>query len=644
MPRAIGPIRLAFADDEAGVGEETRVLLRQRVGWVALLGAFLALLCLPAHRGMLEDHWQGVVAHRAPEWEQVGASNSASRSRPVQRVLAENPEDRDLQLGGIAMGSWRSSPDDPDQQRELLQLKSASLDALRRLMERHPDDPVVVAALIRYCTRKAVRLHRPDDGAEPEARPVPAPVLAEYEEYCRRGARLDPDNGFFPTMRAVARFEARDDEQALELLHEASLLPRWNDYALAEGAGAQALLLKAYGDRGPVLHAGPTAGVILPHLSQVRAMARIAARHAEDCLARGELTRGHALHVDQIRLGRQMRQGSGHLIGRLVGGAVQAINLRVRPTPEPQYASDAERKAARRKQREAYASRVAREAPAYAAEVERANREYEVLEAKQSQLSENGALQVWDQLLVRIVWREILGLSLAANLGVCLLLWGVASLLKSLVWSREGSQRRLLGWIWREAHPLIRVPAFAVPLLAASLAVAWAAEGALPGYLLLPVCVLPFFLRVTSRGDWQPVRARRLALAAAMAAALMAGLTQPWALDPLRTGWWKDVTASAALLGEPDPPTEIVNPTLAYLLPSGALLGLLIPAVVVCLTALRRGSFQEMTEGVRLLGKGSAGLLAVVYLGFILVAVPAGQRDGRAWDRSIEQEARGVPF
>jgi hypothetical protein len=316
----------------------------------------------------------------------------------------------------------------------------------------------------------------------------------------------------------------------------------------------------------------------------------------------------------------------------------------VRPTPEPPYASDAERKAARRKQRAAYALRVAREAPAYAAEVERANRECEALEAKPSQVSEKGSLQVWDQLLEGMVWREILGLSLAANLGVCLLLWGTASLLKALVWSRAGGQTSFLGWLWRETHPLTRVPAFVVPLLAASLAIAWVADGARPGQLLLPVCVLPFFLRVSSHGDWRPVRARRLAFAAIVVAALMAGFTQPWGLDQLRAGWWKDVTATAALLSEPDPPTEIVNPTLAYLLPSGALLGLVLPAVVVCLTTLRRGSFQEMAEGIRLLAKGSAGVLALVYLGFILMAVPAGQRDGRAWDRSIEQEAQGVPF
>lgn len=100
---------------------------------------------------------------------------------------------------------------------------------------------------------------------------------------------------------------------------------------------------------------------------------------------------------------------------------------------------------------------------------------------------------------------------------------------------------------------------------------------------------------------------------------------------------------SATLNGDSEAVTEIGNTAFAYWLPSGYLLMLVLPALVVGFGVLRRWSLPGSIERVRLVAKGLAGVLAVGYLAYLLIAVPGNQRDSRTWDRLIEQESQGFP-
>jgi len=645
MSRKPGRVRLAFSDDESEALLQTHVMLRQRVLWVILLGAFLALFCLPTYRGLLLDQLYGVVTRQPPEWARVGVSVSGASRPRIQRVLCEYPGDRDLELGAMLLGDWRISTS-PDQriEREAIDLGSTRLRYLQGLTAKYPKDAVVLATYLRYCTQNAVRIQRRENDGKSTFKPIARTVLSQFEESCAKGAVLDPDNGYFSTLLAVARYAAGQDEAALAALHQASLATRWADYADAEMAGGKALLIRAYGDRGTILHAGPAAGVLLPHFAQIRGLARVAVRQADQFLDRGELERGHAIHADVVRLGGLMRESSRVMIGRLVGGAVEAIGLRRYPDPNHSAGTNEERKAAVCAQRQEYARRVAREAPAYAAEIERANREQDEFVNKRDKWTEGEEYTAWEKPLNALVWREILGLSLAANLTVCLLLWGGAAVFCLISWPKGEAKSTLVVWLWQRTPLLGRIPLFAVIGGVTILAILVADQGDAAGRLVLPALTLPLLLRVTTQPNSSTLSGRALVLIALGTLGAVAAFTYPWPMAELREGWWKEVVVSAALAGSNETKTEFTNTAFAYWLPSGMMLTVTLPAVVFTLALLRRWSLAQAAERLRLVAKGFAGLLAVSYLVYLLVAVPTGQLESRRWDGMMEREAQGVPF
>lgn len=646
MFRSRGRLRLTFSEDgDASRAPAQQVIMRQRVFWVMLLGAFLALLCLPAYRGMLLDHALGVLTRRPPEWELAGVALSGVKRAPIQRVLEQHPGDRDLQLGAMLVGESRnSSAGEQEAEQEAAHLNSPRFHYLRQLAAQYPCDPAVIATFLRYGTVRAVRIQRAEIEKKSSSTLVSPAVLAQFSEYCVRGEKLDPDNGYFPTLLAVARFGAGDDAGALVSLHRASLATRWTDYAEVEMAGGQALLIQAYGDRGPALHAGPAAGILLPHLSQVRFAAQLAVLRADQYLARGELERGHAIHADVVRLGSLIARSSRYLIGRLVGGAVRAIGLGVPSGIGRPHGTTEAQIAALRADRRRYADRVAREAPAYAAEIERANREQDLFQPRREELLSSPSYLAWDELLYRLVQREILGLSLAANLGVSLLIWAAAALMATHSWPCGDKRQTLLGWLRSHASPWVRVSGFSAASVALVGAISWAWRGDAVGGLLIPTIGLSLLLPVGSRREERAPSVLSLVAIIAGVVCLAACLTFPWPIPELRIGWWHDTVPSVTLMGEFDPDRQITNSAFASWLPSGILLALALPAVVVSFGFFGRGSAAGAVERLRLVAKGLAGVLAVSYLVYLLVAVPANQQEGRHWDQLVEREAQGYPL
>lgn len=646
MSRMRGRLRLTFSEDgDSSLAQSQPVVMRQRVFWVMLFGAFLALICLPAYRGMLLDQVSGVLTRRPPEWELAGVALSGVKRAPIRRVLEQHPGDRDLQLGAMLVGEWRNSAaDEQEVNQEVRHLNSSRFRYLRQLAAQYPRDPAVIATFLRYGTVRAVRIQRAEIEKKSSSTLVPAAVLAQFTEYCVRGEKLDPDNGYFSTLMAVAQFAAGNDAEALVALHRASLATRWTDYAEVEMAGGQALLIQAYGDRGPALHAGPAAGILLPHLSQVRLAAQLAVLRADQYLAQGALERGHAIHADVVRLGSLIAKSSRYLIGRLVGGAVRAIGLGVASSIGRPHATSEAQKAAVRADRQKYADRVAQEAPAFAAEIQRANREQDLFQTRREQLLISPSYLAWDQLLYRLVHREILGLSLAANLGVSLLIWGAAALLATLSWPGGGESQSLLSWLGCQASRRMRLLVFSAAGGALVAATLWACRGDAVGGLLIPTIGLSLLLRVRTFQEERNPSVLSLVAIIAGVLGLAICITYPWPLAELQIGWWHDTVPSVTLLGEFDPGRQISNSAFASWLPSGTLLALVLPAVVVSFSFFGRGPVTGAVERLRLVAKGLAGVLAVSYLVYLLAAVPANQQEGRHWDQLVEREAQGYPL
>jgi predicted Zn-dependent protease len=95
---------------------------------------------------------------------------------------------------------------------------------LQELLKRFPNEPTLLAAILRHhCSRSLKQMS--------------AKEVANFERIAYEGERVDPQNAYFPMMRAAVLFAAGKEEEALKALVQASKKSRWDNYAVAEAVG-----------------------------------------------------------------------------------------------------------------------------------------------------------------------------------------------------------------------------------------------------------------------------------------------------------------------------------------------------------------------------------------------------------------------
>ena len=94
----------------------------------------------------------------------------------------------------------------------------------------------------------------PLSGDSPRARKRDIQIM---EWALQTGELRDPDNAFWPTMRATAYFAANRDKEALAALARASRKSEWNAYIHEEVLGQWRLYSAAYGDNGAAQKIAP---------------------------------------------------------------------------------------------------------------------------------------------------------------------------------------------------------------------------------------------------------------------------------------------------------------------------------------------------------------------------------------------------
>jgi hypothetical protein len=638
-------LRIRVAESETQSLPDTQVLFRQRVAWVVLLGAFLAILCLPGHRRLFLTQVEEAWLHRVPTWASPTGDRAAAHRERLQAALRRKQDDPYWQSGAVQAGALADmtvtgSPAFPTEGGTFdpTGIRDRRLDYLEGLRRRFPEDRAILAHCLRYYTQQHLRVIRAELHDYPSVKRsqlLVRPVVERIEGYAREGTRIDPGNGYYPAVLAGAYFAAGMDEEGLDALHQASLRSTWKDHACMEGFAARDLILQAYGDHGLWMHAVPVAMVLYPHFQPIRQAARMGAWHAAEGGVRGDRQREHALRADLIRLGGLMRREADTLIGRYVGDAVRDIGFPDRKN-ETEYPPSEERIQARLRAYSTYLHRVRRESPEHAAPVEaelEAARRYPIREEADVF---SGA---WDGILARGVVRDVTGLTLLLNLGLAFVLWAAAAVGSLLLgrWMPERDQAR---WrrFWTEIPPgarvgtliglllLLSVPYFLNPLLP------------LPAYLsvLGMAVVLGAVLRLLGGGrnvSWNGLQTAIFTLMAlGLAAGAHYGLTHLARLDQ----YWEGVSPAVQLMVMS---SDSAAPPFALLLaPLPAALGL--SALLAAL--IRRASLLSAVDAARLGAKGVCAVLAAAYLVFLLWAVPAEQRDARAFDRAIQQEVAGA--
>lgn len=211
-----------------------------------------------------------------------------------------------------------------------------ALDALEALSHEYPERPEVLAALLRLGSR-VVMVGRDDEQRAADGRPprvaranveerLPSPAdLAWFDEIASRGEALDPDNAFFPAMRAAGHLAARDDRKAWDAMARAAERPRWKEYVNVEVDARDTIAIARGESPGSLARTARWAGVLFPHYAQLRALARLGLGEAIRRETTGNIPGGIALRNHLHHVSGLMRVDGTSLITNLVGSAMDAI-------------------------------------------------------------------------------------------------------------------------------------------------------------------------------------------------------------------------------------------------------------------------------------------------------------------------------
>ncbi len=194
----------------------------------------------------------------------IGLSESKAKKlsewaeKRLKEAAERNPSDLPVQ---ISLVSWTNA-------------EETIPDRLRELLNRFPNEPILLAAILRHLCRRL-----PSQ--------MSAKEVATFEQTAYEGERVDPENAYFPMMRAAVLFAAGKKEEALKTLMQASKKRRWDNYAVAEAIGNMRLFESAFGRTNGVTKAILTEAVLEPDLVYLRSVARSAVEEAIELERKG---------------------------------------------------------------------------------------------------------------------------------------------------------------------------------------------------------------------------------------------------------------------------------------------------------------------------------------------------------------------
>ena len=510
------------------------------------------------------------------------------------------------------------------------------LAALQTLKADYPDQPSLLAAILRTLSQDTVNLsgrhdqyelQPPTEGAPKEKPVVPIPpaALAVWEDAAQTGARLDPGNAFFPLMQAIGLFARHKDAEALAQIKLAGTLPRYNDYGRDEATGGWDLLEAGQGGRAATLQRmSISAATLLPHDAVIRAAARLTTVQAMHLEQAGNTEEGFAVRQALLRCGARMRTDSTWIIGNLVGNTIAGI-AEARPGGAPAIPRSVKynaRAALRFKNYEAYLTQINH--PEEIAWMEHENDANKEVRSIANVGLSRGPSSIWNLVALMALWGG--GVALLGNMLWMVLFGAIASRLRRTASIRNGEPLpRPVAW----GLGLSVVPVGLVGAQTLSGGVDCDIAVRLVAAAALAVLVAtPCFLR---RGrQSQPTSIASIRQSAALMIATVAGMTLLLGLLLWTSG---SIGGYASTLnwiigikpGESDP-----NGTIMRLLSLGLLTGL---PLLTMITLAIRSRFRRVPVSVgvvRGLARVSLPLAALLSLGYVVVVGVTSVREAEA--------------
>ena len=130
--------------------------------------------------------------------------------------------------------------------------------------------------------------------------------MAEVDALAARGQREDPENMFFPFMRAWVLLREDRSDEARESILQAAAAPRWNDYSFEGVRDASWAIRAAFGDTPSVVSWDACGASFSDYVYAVGDVPALAARVASRWEQRGQTEKGLSLRIALIRCGKTL--------------------------------------------------------------------------------------------------------------------------------------------------------------------------------------------------------------------------------------------------------------------------------------------------------------------------------------------------
>lgn len=261
-----------------------------------------------------------------------------------QKALLEHPGDVGLQTAvAFRVPPPAGMPD-----------STGRVQQLQKLILAFPNSSTLYAHLLRYMTTGQIHVHRDEEylltgDTPPPNKPTPPKPeqLAAFDHAAAEGERLEPDNAYFPFIRAVGLYAQHQDEAAIAAIERAAQKPHFEDHSREEATDADRLIAKIYGTTSAVARGARYASLLFPHYASLRGATRMAIYSALTLEQQGHVEEGLRIRHNIMRLGELMRAQSHSAIGSLVGIALMETAISrpggASPIKTPTSSSEAER-------------------------------------------------------------------------------------------------------------------------------------------------------------------------------------------------------------------------------------------------------------------------------------------------------------
>lgn len=378
-----------------------------RIGLAAVaMMILLALLVAPSSRWLVGTQLRMSLAGGSPFL--TSPAHPGDAPTDAERYTQNHPGDYQLQLVQAL-----SQTTNPSQALTMSAPRGVSdsdprITALRALERRFPNTPSLYANILRFTMMRGSWAVSEGDwalGTTPRPKnwaknlnPPSAAQLAIFDRDAAQGERLDPDNAYFPFMRAVGLWTANRKTDALAAVERAAAKPAWHEYIADEVEGHWRIARINTGGTTALNRAAIAASILFPHYARLRALARAVTYQAVLTEQAGRPQDGLAMRLALMHCGMTMQTESPTQIGSLVGSAIGALAM-ARPggaPPIPSGVTGDEHAQQRLDAFCAYATRLGRlDAVREARQMDHNWRQTRVIFQRASSLSVFGGAPLW---------------------------------------------------------------------------------------------------------------------------------------------------------------------------------------------------------------------------------------------------------